>query len=118
MKLFSILEARKTIETVTQNTEMHAHLAYWFSKFMIKTQGEADFYIAELKKILEKYNAKVDEAEITIAAESKDDFNREVSELQNTDVETPDIRFSLDELSSEIKLSMAQIMPLMDFIDE
>ena len=41
-----------------------------------------------------------------------------MEELGQTNVEDPGIRFNLSELATELRLSMQQMYPLLDFIDE
>ena len=55
---------------------------------------------------------------MSIRAEDCEEFEDAISKLNDTDVEDPGIRFKLSELTSDIKLSMKQMYPLLDFIDE
>lgn len=121
MELGKIINARKTIEELAPTANIGANLAYWMTKFMVKTDGEQMFYATEIKKIFDKY-AKVDdgapEESAVIPQDKVNDFYKESDALAATDVEDPGIRFSLSALSAELKLSMKQMYTLLDFVDE
>ncbi len=118
MRLLKVVEARQILNTLTNDQYVNTRLAYWMTKFVVKTQSEQDFYIQEMQKILAKYAQTNDDGNLVVAPENIEAFNTEVVELENTEVEDPGIKFALSDLSSELKLSMKQIFPLLDFIDE
>lgn len=120
MELIKIINARKTLDGFSGKEDLPAHLAYWMTKFVVKTREEHEFYAQEYNKIFLKFANLKDEKEKTyvIPAEAVSDFNLEIEKLEKTDVEDPGIRFSLAELSSELRLSMKQMFTLFDFIDE
>ena len=123
-KLIKIINARQVLTSLS-NMDINTHLAYWMTKFIINSQNEQDFYISNMRKLFDKYaerdeggNFVIIENDIIIKKECIADFNKEVDELQSTDVEAPNIKFSLSEISKELKLSMKQMSSLMDFIEE
>lgn len=120
MELIKIINARKTLDGFSEKEELSAHLAYWMTKFVVRTREEHEFYVQEYNKIFLKFANLKDEEEKTyvIPTEAVSAFNLEVEKLEKTDVEDPGIRFNLSELSAELKLSMKQMYPLLDFIDE
>lgn len=120
MELIKVINARKVLEGLSDRKDVGAHLSYWMTKFIIKTKGEHEFYVSEVCKLFDKYGTKKegDEHTISVSAEKIKEFNVAIESLNKTDVEDPGIRFNLSELSSELKLSMKQIYPLLDFIDE
>lgn len=120
MELIKIINAKNVIDSFAEREDIGAHLSYWMTKFVVKTQPEHDFYIAEMRKLFNKYADKTKETDemITIPPENVAVFNQAVKELECTDVEDPEIRFFLSELSAELKISMKQMYPLLDFIDE
>ena len=118
MKIIQIINARQIVNAFTNDNTINTRLAYWMTKFVVKTQSEYDFYIREMQKILAKYATETDDGNLVVAPENIEAFNTEVAELENTEVEDPGIRFALSDLSGELKLSMKQIFPLLDFIDE
>ena len=71
-----------------------------------------------MRKLFDTYATRNDDDTILIPKERAAEFNAAVEALNETDVEDPGIRFSLSELSTELKLSMKQMYPLLDFIDE
>ena len=118
MELIKVINAKQAIEKLADNENIGAHLAYWMTKFVTKSQKEHEFYIDEMRKIVAKHGQIAEDGMVNIDPDKVDDFNKAVQDLQTTDVEEPGIRFSLSEISRELKLSMKQIYPLIDFIDE
>ena len=118
MELIKIIEAKKVLEEIADKEDVSAHLSYWMAKFISKTQDEHEFFIEETRKLMDKYGSKGENGGYTIAKEKLSDFNCALYALQNTDVEDPGIRFSLSEMSRELKLSVKQMFPLLDFIRE
>lgn len=118
MELLKVVNARQALDALSDRDNIGAHLAYWMTKFIVKTKNEHDFYASEMSKLFEKYARKNSDGTFLIPAEEVDVFNSAIKILNETDVEDPGIRFSLSELSAELKLSMKQMYPLLDFIDE
>lgn len=118
MELIKVIHARQTLDGLSDRENIGAHLSYWMTKFVVQTKNEHEFYAKEMQKLFEKYGKKDEGDKITIQPENIYDFQQEVVALENTDVEVPSIRFSLSELAQELKLSMKQMYPLLDFIDE
>lgn len=120
MELIKIVNARKVLDSLSDREDVGAHLSYWMTKFVVKTESDHEFYASEMRKIFEKYATKKegDEDTLLVAADKVAEFNDAVEALNKTDAEDPGIRFNLSELSTELKLSMKQMYPLLDFIDE
>ena len=118
MELIKIVNARSVLDGLAEKDELGAHLAYWMTKFVVKTRGEHEFYAAEMRKLFDKFADKQDDGSMLIPSDKLGEFNDSVDALNNTDAEDPGIRFNLSELSSELKLSMKQMFSLLDFIDE
>ena len=118
MELIKLINARNVLENFCENENISTHLSYWMAKFIMKTQEEKVFYANEMRKLLEKYSTTNDEGQIIIPADNISSFNEDVQKLENTDVEVPNIKFALSELASGLKISMKQMYPLLDFIDE
>lgn len=118
MELIKVVNARKTLDSLADRENIGAHLAYWMTKFVVQTKSEHEFYAREMQKLFEKYGVCGDNDKLIIPSDKVADFQKEVTVLESTDVEIPSIRFSLSELAQELKLSMKQIYPLIDFIDE
>lgn len=120
MELIKIVNARNVLDGLSDREDVSASLSYWMTKFVVKTEGDHNFYISEMRKLFDKYAIKKEEDEGTllIPNDKLAEFNDAVESLNKTDAEDPGIRFNLSELSAELKLSMKQIYPLLDFIDE
>ncbi len=120
MELIKIVNARKVLDSLSDKEDVGAHLSYWMTKFVVKTESEHEFYATEMRKLFDKYSTKKegDEDTLLIPTDKVAEFNAAVDTLNKTDVEDPGIRFDLSELSAELKLSMKQMYPLLDFIDE
>lgn len=118
MKLITIVNARQVLDSLADREGVGAHLSYWMTKFVVKTEGEYVFYVSEMRKLVDKYAEKDGEGNSVIPAEKIPEFNAAIDNLEKTEVEDPGIRFNLSELSAELKLSMKQMYPLLGFIDE
>lgn len=120
MELIKVVNTRKVLEGLFNKEDIGAHLSYWMTKFVVKTESDYEFYASEMRKLFDKYATKKEGEEdaIFIPTEKVAEFNAAVDALNKTDAEDPGIRFSLSELSAELKLSMKQMYPLLDFIDE
>lgn len=117
MELIKIINARNVLEGFSEKEDVSARLAYWMAKFMAKTEVEYNFYVAETRKLYDKY-AVIEGDKLVVSPENVEAFKTEAEKLQKTEIEDPGIRFSLSDLSSELKLSMRQMYSLLDFIDE
>lgn len=118
MELIKIINARNVLDSFANRESMGAHLSYWMTKFVVKTASEQEFYTTEMRKLVNKYADNQEGGTLLVSADKVPEFNAAIDTLNNTDVEDPGIRFSLSELSAELKLSMKQMYPLLDFIDE
>ena len=118
MELIKIVNARNILDGLSEKEDIGAHLTYWMTKFVVKTESEHNFYTSEIRKFFDKYADKKEDGTMLIPNDKVAEFNDAVERLNETDVEDPGIRFNLSELSAELKLSMKQMYPLLDFIDE
>ena len=118
MKLRKVIDARRVLDSFSSQEGLGAHLAYWMTKFVVKTENEHIFYAKEMRKLIDAYSTHNANGATVIPTEQIENFYAAVDRLNNTDVEDPGIRFSLSELSTELKLSMQQMYLLLDFIEE
>ena len=120
MELIKVINARKVLDSLSDREDVGAHLSYWMTKFIVKTDSDHEFYASEMRKLFNKYATERDgdEDSLLIPKDKVAEFNMAVDTLNKTDAEDPGIRFNLSELSSELKLSMKQMYFLLDFIDE
>lgn len=117
MELIKIINARQVLNELAVNETMGSNLAYWVAKFLAKTEQDYEFYISESRKLLMRY-AHEEEGRYVINPDKAEEFNDLIDELSRTEAEDPGIRFKLSEMSSWLKLSVKQMYPLLDFIDE
>ena len=118
MKLSTIINARSVLEGLADKEDVGAHLSYWMTKFIVKTQGDEKFYASEVRKIFDKYAETREDGTSIVPNEKVSDFQADVAKLGETEAEDPGIRFKLAELADNLKLSMKQMFPLLDFIEE
>lgn len=117
MKLKDIVAASNVIDRFALKEDMGVHLAYMMSKFIVSTKEDVAFYQKKLDELLLKYQVTQDANGIKTEGDYEE-FSNALKELQETDVIDPGIRFSLSELSNELKMSPQQIYPLLNFIEE
>ena len=118
MTLLTIIKARNVIDGFAMRDGLSAHLAYWMAKFIAKTEDDNKFYAEGLRKITEKYHVTVGEDGMWKTDENVEDLEKEITELQDTEAQDPGIKFSLSEISDCLKVSLQEMYPLLDFIDE
>ena len=107
MKLYELLEARTIINKNIDGTKsISAPLAYKIMKLIKNTQNDCDFYQEKFNAILNEYGEKDEngqfiqaEGGIKIQDGKMDECTAKVKELNETEVELPNIKFTLDELS-------------------
>jgi hypothetical protein len=123
MKLKDLIMARKTIFN-HKDDKMPSRLAYKFMKIMKASDNEEAFYNEKLKAIIEEYSIKNDEGktkivdgEFRITADCISEFNSAILELENTEIDAPTIRLSLDELA-DVSFSITESFTLDAFIEE
>lgn len=101
-------------------------VTYKLSKLFSALSKEEEFYSSEFKKLLEEY-AMYDEEGRLMLSEDKENIllrqdelkeaQKKFMELENLEVEIPDIEFSLDDLDG-IELSIEECLLLTPFINE
>ena len=127
MKITTLAAARNTLSTL-KDLNIAPHLAYQITKFLIKSQDEEDFYNNRLRALFDEYAQKNEDGTfittdngqgIKLQPNLIEKFNKSYEELVNTEIEAPDIKFALSEITKELtSISVNQMMTLMDFIDE
>ncbi len=126
MKLHNLIEARNTLANHA-NERVSVKLAYWIMKFLKKSEQEETFYYDKYRELLNEY-AKRDENgeimrkpddpnQILLIPERVDEYRNKFTELENTEVDVPNMHFALDDLS-ELKLSAQEVYSLDELIVE
>ena len=116
MKLIKIVSASNVIRNFVDES-LDSQLAYKLMKFATSIEEEVGFFNTQMQKIVDKYAQTDDEGKKMIPPEKINEFNDETTKLQDTEVESPKIRFTISELSP-LKMTMRQMFVMSDFIDD
>lgn len=123
MKLNKLLQARKVLEKHA-NEPIPTLLAYKILKFMKASDTEGAFYNDKLKEIIMKYGERDDSGNlinsnggVNIARDKIEECEKEIKELDETDVEKPQITFTIQELTP-INFSVSELYSLDELIEE
>lgn len=125
MKLYELLEARTVInKNIDQTESISAPLAYKIMKLMKNTQNDCDFYQEKFNDILTEYGEKDDNGQliqenngIKIQDGKMEECTSKVNELNNTEIELPKIKFTLEELKP-YNFSVIDMAKIDEFIQE
>lgn len=123
MKLIELVKANKVFESLAQNKNDFS-LSYKLMKLIKGIHDDIEFYDNKAREIVEKYALRDEEGKpvsedgnIHLDPAKQDELNKEVVELNTTEVGVPAIKFSLQELQG-LKLSAVELMALENFIEE
>ena len=124
MKMYEILDFSKVYNSI-KDEKMSIKTAYKLNKLIKKIEEENNFYNIKFHEIIEQYAEKndqgeyqyIDENSIRIKEGKEQECYKKVSELQNLEIETPNITFSIEELG-DINLTIDTVNMLMPFIEE
>lgn len=125
--LNKLINSRQVLQSMS-NINIAPHLAYQITKFLIKSQDEEEFYNNRLRALFDECAQKNEDGTFITTDDGQgiklqpnliEKFNKSYEELVNTEIEAPDIKFALSEITKELtSISVNQMMTLMDFIDE
>lgn len=124
MKMYEILDFSKVYNSI-KDEKMSIKTAYKLNKLVKKIEEENNFYNIKFHEIIEQYAEKndqgeyqyIDENSIKIKEGKEQECYKKVSELQNLEIEIPNITFSIEELG-DINLTIDTVNMLMPFIEE
>ena len=124
MKMYEILDFSKVYNSI-KDEKMSIKTAYKLNKLIKKIEEENNFYNIKFHEIIEQYAEKndqgeyqyIDENSIKIKKGKEQECYKKVSELQNLEIEIPNITFSIEELG-DINLTIDTVNMLMPFIEE
>ena len=123
MKLNNI-ETLYSSLTQLKSKEMPLRLSYKFTKFLSKIEKDYEFFTSKTREVIIKYAEKDENGEITqyegnirIVPENIPLAEKELSELNDIEVEDINISFTLDELES-LSIAPEILQPLLPFIKE
>jgi hypothetical protein len=120
-QVFRILD----IYTRVKGLKVPAKVAYKFNKLCIDLDADNKFYNEELNKILQQYANKNEDGSfkrteaggIDIKEDQIEAAQKEIDGLYNLEVDTPDIKFTVDELDG-LELSIEEFNVMLPFIKE
>ena len=123
MKITKIINMRRVLSPVFQE-KMSPRLSYKIMKLISKTDEDEVFYNKNMAGIIRDCcvkgkDGKIEQSEggYKIDPAKKADCEARIKELDETEAEDVEIKFTLDELS-ELKLSPRDMLILDDFIEE
>ena len=123
MRMEQLLAISRFLENHMEDA-LPIKVAYKFNKLISLMKNDITFYNDRYKSLIEQYTDPIPEQEIVdgnnrkIKQDQQDEFSDEITKLWNLEVETPNIVFSIDELSSLKGVSVAELQPFMDLIKE
>ena len=124
MNLGKILSVRKVLRSHADE-KIPSMVAYKIMKFLKSTDSEEEFYNKKLNEIIEEYALRGDDGKIKtndkdggiqIIPSKLEDCKKAIEELQSTDVDMPNIKMSMEELSV-FQMSVVELTALDDFIE-
>lgn len=123
MKLGTIETLYNTLSSLKEK-EMPIRLSYKFTLILDKIDCEYNFFISEMRKIINKYGLKDENGEfiqengnIKINPDSINLAEKALQELHETEITLPDVTFTLDELET-LNIKPADLRALLPFIKE
>lgn len=123
MKIATIETLKPTLLILSQK-DLPFRLSYKISKLLDKVEKDSQFYTEKLRNIIQKYakrdengkiifegvNVKIEPASITAA-------EKELADLNDIDIEDPNIFFTLDEFEG-LEIKPSELTGLLPFIKE
>lgn len=123
MKLINIIQAREAIKSHLHD-KISYRSAYKFAKFIKASETQDAFYNEKIKELIEAYGLKdkndkfvYKNNSIALQPEHAQEWANTVAELNNTEVDMPQIFFEPQDFE-EIKVSTEELIALSDFIKE
>lgn len=123
MNIIKVIQAKEVFAPYFRE-KLSPSLSYKIYKFCKLVEQEEMFYNQKMKEIIEEFAQRNDnggiesnDGRIRIDSKRTNEANQAVKDLQSINVEVPNVKFTLDELS-EIKLSVTDIVALDEFIVE
>lgn len=124
MNILTLINVANIFSQIGQ-TKISSKLAYKIMKLCKSIAADEEFYNSKRNEIIQEYAAKDENGQvivsndgmITIDQSKIDDANAAVAELNNIEVDMPNVRFRLEELE-ELKLSVADMFVLDALIEE
>lgn len=123
MKIKQLVQIIQVLEKFV-NEKLSIKFSYKIMKFLKATEADMTFYKEKLTKIIEEYGERAEDGSIKmidnnfkIKENEIENFNKAYFELEEIEIELPNIKFNLNELE-EIKISPAELYILDNLIEE
>ena len=124
MNILTLINTTKIFGQVAQ-TKISANLAYKIMKLCKSVATEEEFYNEKRNEIINQYAVKDENGQVVVSNDGMisimqdkiDEANAALQDLNNVEVDVPNIKFTLAELE-ELKLSVADMFVLDAFIEE
>ena len=124
MNIITLINTARIFDQFAQ-TKISSKLAYKIMKFCKGVAVEEEFYNTRKRELIDMYAVKdengqvavSDDGMISIVPDKISEANAAMMELNNIEVEAPNIKFTLDELEG-LELSVADMFALDAFIEE
>lgn len=123
MKISNIEILKPTLLILSQK-DLPFRLSYKVSKFLDKVEKDSQFYTEKLRNIVQKYALRDENGEIIvegdnikIAPSSIAAAEKELADLNDIDIEDPNIFFTLDEFEG-LEIKPSELTGLLPFIKE
>jgi hypothetical protein len=112
LKLSEVIDLYNVLISIPNNVSFKDRkTSYNIGKLIQKAKPEVNLFDAEMRKIYQKYiekdegnNLKIANGQYTIIEGKRADYNKEIEDLSNIEVEIPDCKFKLDDFDCHITL--------------
>ena len=125
MKLNQLLNF-SSFYNVVRTPKLPFKTAYKLSKLATAIETEIGFYREKMQEIANEYGQKDENGNLVFTPDGRDimlipetqfECRQKIAELEDLDVELPDIKFSVEEFA-DTTLSLDELPPILPFIED
>lgn len=125
LKMQDVLSFVTFYETV-KNQKLTMKTAYKLAQLARAIESESTFYRETLSKIIDQYGQKNEQGEliptedgtgVKLMAGKEEECYKAVFELQNVDIDLPDIQFDIEEFAN-IELTVTEMGAILPFLKD
>lgn len=115
-----------TFLNVIRTPKLSFKTAYKLSKLSKAIEGEVAFYREKMNELINEYGLRDEDGNIVfidngqgiaLKPETQMECHAKIAELDNLDIELPDIKFSVDEFA-DTTLTLEELQPILPFIED
>ena len=115
-----------TFFNVVRTPKLSFKTAYKLSKLAKAIEDEVAFYREKMNELINEYGQKDEDGNlvfidngrsIALKPETQAECHQKIAELENLDIELPDIKFSVEEFA-DTTLSLEELQPILPFIED